>query len=772
MNRPEPHSFYKRATILLGSGLLVALCLHLSAGQALETKATDLAIAIRNQIFSTRESSENLVFAAIDANSLRPGASPHSFPWNQGGWLTRENWSLGLQLFKEYYRPRVVAYHLRFPEIAHAPIVTSEDTQERLKLIQDLEKVGALEFQQRLWELAQLREQQIAAPIPVFGFDISSGFGGSLSPMEAAAQTLQAQSIFEAIRLPEGAVLGSFQKEPIMIGAASPRFPGEEILQAPILLGSFDFPRDFDGKIRRIPLVQACRFASMPNRTIYLPGFPLSVLLAHLEISPKQLSPFGGAKPTIEVIPGELVRIETMSSRWEIPIDENGALRLNPRCKTPLMLSYVQLLDDGLFAAGRAVQPRPSALQDKIVFIAPTFSEGSPLPEETIAAWTAINQILRRDPLQTLPVWIQGFLMVIISLLTLLALTLVRVSKTRYAVIGSALAYFLVVGSAFFLKGWMLPTIFPFFWFVLIFGFEYYVVPPPVVETPAAPPPEPVAPATPVTGFRLRKSGTEIPPAVLRGIQAEALILASGWSGLTELSQSAEPMAVAHLLRQFQSRLHDKIKATPGASELLDGERLLISWGALDQSDQHPLAACRMALAQFEIIEALRPTTPLLREFPIQLQSALHRGTVTAGQLGPENRVGILGPGVDFVWRLQSLNRTYGTSILLTDSLFNDVQDEIVVRVVDRVMFHGKLETLYELISLVSPRSEPPAWIASYHEALSLYWERQWDQAIARFQAIQKLRPEGDSVSLLMIQRSQFFRQNPPSNTWQGEPPT
>jgi class 3 adenylate cyclase len=447
-------------------------------------------------------------------------------------------------------------------------------------------------------------------------------------------------------------------------------------------------------------------------------------------------------------------------------------------------------LDDGLFAAGQAVQPRPSALQDKIIFIAPTFEESVPMPEEAFAAWTAINQILRNDSLLIQPVWIQGFFMVVISLLTLLVLTLVPVAKTRWAVIGAQLVFFSFVTWCFFLKGWLLPMAIPMLWYFLIFAFEFYVnptpivvpLPPVVIPTPVAPvisvapleaaPPVAAVAAAPITGLRLRKPSTEIPSAVLRGVQADAMILASEWSGLTDFTQSIEPMAVANLLRQFQSRLHDKIQSAPGASELLDGKRLLVSWGALDRSDQHPLVACRTAWAQFEILDVLRPTTPLLREPTIRLGSALHRGMVTAGQLGPESRVGILGSGVDFAWHLQSLNLIYGTSILLTDSFFSEVQEAIRVRVVDRLMIHGKLETLYEMIGLISPRSETPSWVVPYHEALSLYWEREWDRAIAGFEVIQKLRPEGDSVSRLMIQRANYFSKNPPSETWQGEPPT
>jgi adenylate cyclase len=58
--------------------------------------------------------------------------------------------------------------------------------------------------------------------------------------------------------------------------------------------------------------------------------------------------------------------------------------------------------------------------------------------------------------------------------------------------------------------------------------------------------------------------------------------------------------------------------------------------------------------------------------------------------------------------------------------------------------------------------------VSLYEEALGLYWERKWNEAIACLAEALKVK-EDDSPSRELMRRVDEYRENPPQPGWRGE---
>jgi len=57
--------------------------------------------------------------------------------------------------------------------------------------------------------------------------------------------------------------------------------------------------------------------------------------------------------------------------------------------------------------------------------------------------------------------------------------------------------------------------------------------------------------------------------------------------------------------------------------------------------------------------------------------------------------------------------------------------------------------------------------IEVYNQALGLYKQRKWDEAISGFKAALAIRPN-DGPSKLYLERSEAYKEHPPDDDWDG----
>ena len=83
---------------------------------------------------------------------------------------------------------------------------------------------------------------------------------------------------------------------------------------------------------------------------------------------------------------------------------------------------------------------------------------------------------------------------------------------------------------------------------------------------------------------------------------------------------------------------------------------------------------------------------------PLQLRIGLHSADVLVGNVGSSKRLSytVIGDGVNVAARLEGMNKAFGTTICISDSVFDAVASEIAARPLRRVQ-EGAQAGVYDL---------------------------------------------------------------------------
>jgi adenylate cyclase len=126
--------------------------------------------------------------------------------------------------------------------------------------------------------------------------------------------------------------------------------------------------------------------------------------------------------------------------------------------------------------------------------------------------------------------------------------------------------------------------------------------------------------------------------------------------------------------------------------------------------------------------------------------------------------------------RLESLNKDYGTHILVNESTYVAAgNDGFVFRELDLIRVKGKLQpvTIWELIGrkaescVYGTPEEVCSRLELFRQARTLYCQRQWQAAQNAFQAILDKWPD-DGPSRTYWKRCQDYLFDEPPSGWDG----
>ena len=130
----------------------------------------------------------------------------------------------------------------------------------------------------------------------------------------------------------------------------------------------------------------------------------------------------------------------------------------------------------------------------------------------------------------------------------------------------------------------------------------------------------------------------------------------------------------------------------------------------------------------------------------------------------------VIGDGVNLAARLESINKAYGTDIIISESTYGQVVDDFAVRPLDVVAVKGKREgvKIFQLLGIKGEVDDAIVRCAdSYSQALDHYIDRQWQQAVSGFGAVVQVDP-GDKAARMLLARSQSYAGTPPPESWDG----
>jgi class 3 adenylate cyclase/ABC-type nitrate/sulfonate/bicarbonate transport system substrate-binding protein len=244
----------------------------------------------------------------------------------------------------------------------------------------------------------------------------------------------------------------------------------------------------------------------------------------------------------------------------------------------------------------------------------------------------------------------------------------------------------------------------------------------------------------------------------------EPRLLTVFFSDLENFSSHSETLSPADLLVQISTYLEQvsgAISEEGGTVDKFIGDGVMAFWNAPVQRPDHVLRACAGALRAARRMEGVNDTWETEGRPRIRIRIGLHCATVLVGNVGSSTRLSYtaLGDGVNVAARLEGINKLFGTTICISDSIYDQVRTGILARPLKRVQVKGRKTEfmIYELLALqatddpeLSARDRDEQLSAMTYRASQNFEAGDFAAAERAYRDILKRFPE-DSLAQFML---------------------
>ena len=189
------------------------------------------------------------------------------------------------------------------------------------------------------------------------------------------------------------------------------------------------------------------------------------------------------------------------------------------------------------------------------------------------------------------------------------------------------------------------------------------------------------------------------------GERRRATILFADIRGFTAMAERLPPEEVVRRLNEYLRVMIDIVFEHEGTLDKFIGDAIMAVFGAPVSLGNDEERAVRAALAMQKAVGQLHMDwSGGGQDIPYRIGIGINTGEVVVGNIGSEHRLeyAAIGDHVNIASRLEGLNRTYGTGILVSSSTYEAVRSLVDARLVDKVAVKGRQGELevYEIRGL------------------------------------------------------------------------
>jgi class 3 adenylate cyclase len=183
---------------------------------------------------------------------------------------------------------------------------------------------------------------------------------------------------------------------------------------------------------------------------------------------------------------------------------------------------------------------------------------------------------------------------------------------------------------------------------------------------------------------------------LLEGDQRHVAVLFCDIRGFTQISEQLPPQEVVRFLNDYYAVMTRKVEAHEGSIGQYTGDEVFATFGALRNLANPEQQAVSCAI---EMIHALRELNQLYRDkiaSPIRVGIGINAGEVIAGNLGTHARLvyTVTGDTVNTGKRIEQLTKKHPNGILISEGVYQKLDDSIECEEREPVIVKGKAEAL------------------------------------------------------------------------------
>lgn len=268
------------------------------------------------------------------------------------------------------------------------------------------------------------------------------------------------------------------------------------------------------------------------------------------------------------------------------------------------------------------------------------------------------------------------------------------------------------------------------------------------------------------------------PEVAMDGQRRVMTIMFCDMSGFTSMSEGMTPRGLVKVMNHYFTVMSGPIRNNRGVIDKYIGDAIMSYWGPpFIEEDEQALLAGLAAIDMVDQVPALQKQLPDLlgiRAMPVpcDLRIGIATGEVLTGSIGSELMMSftVMGDAVNLASRLEAVNKTYGTRILISQATSDAIGSSLELREIDRLAVAGQTapQAIFEVMGKTGALSVAQESLrAPYAEGLAAYRASRFGEARTAFNAALEGVP-GDGPSRTMLDRITQFEANPPDAGWDG----
>ena len=182
----------------------------------------------------------------------------------------------------------------------------------------------------------------------------------------------------------------------------------------------------------------------------------------------------------------------------------------------------------------------------------------------------------------------------------------------------------------------------------------------------------------------------------LGGKKATVTVLFSDIRGFTSMSENMSAQEVSQLLNEYFSQMEPIVTKYNGIINKFIGDAVMAVFGEPIQDSNHASNAVKCGFEMLKKVDELDEKWAKEGKPVIKIGVGINTGEVFVGNIGSEKRMEytVIGDTVNLASRLESYNKTYKTSILISSSTYEEAKNILTVNKISDVEIRGKAEKM------------------------------------------------------------------------------
>ncbi|HOE18288.1 MAG TPA: CHASE2 domain-containing protein, partial [Syntrophorhabdaceae bacterium] len=238
-------------------------------------------------------------------------------------------------------------------------------------------------------------------------------------------------------------------------------------------------------------------------------------------------------------------------------------------------------------------------------------------------------------------------------------------------------------------------------------------------------------------------------PEIIRpgGRRLRVTVFFADIAGFTTISEQNPPEETAKMLHSVLDALTEVVIKEKGVIDKYIGDCVMAFWGAPLRTENDEVNACRAALNCIAELDSINEKFRREGIPSVSIRIGIHSGDAIAGNLGSTRLFDytVVGDTVNTASRLESVNKAFRTGIIASENTIEKTGGLFLARELGLIEVKGKKEPvrIYEVMAEIEGAGEGlKEKAAIFHEALALYRQGGFADAIALFTSILERYPD------------------------------